>query len=182
MLRIVQVAPSAKPDEYYSNNHRHVTEFLHPAYPDLRGQNVFLRLHATDHVLGRLHHSTAWLACAMIAGNAWTGFSSSTREPTRINVGRDELLTSSSYYFHVPCSQGNENDSIPYPICPCFRDWTFPHNNLPYHKSNLREFALLTTNSRSHSCSRLQLHASVIAAISSPAVAGGLELPLWCDH
>jgi len=133
MLRVVQAASSAQPEEFFNNGFAPPSiEFLHPGYPDTFKQNLLLTLNATDHAEGGLHHRTAWLACAIIAGNAWTGYLSLTRERTRIVVDDDELLTGSSYYFHIPRPEGDKhNNDTPYAIYPSFQHWVFPHNNLP---------------------------------------------------
>jgi hypothetical protein len=43
-----------------------------------------------------------------------------------IMMGNDQLLCEENYNFHVP-SSGKE----PYPICPSFEYWRFPHDNIP---------------------------------------------------
>lgn len=132
MLRFVQAASAAQPEEFFNNGFSPPSiEFLHPGYPDTFKQNLLLTLNATDHAEGGFHHRTAWLACAIIAGNAWTGYLSLTRERIRIVADDDELLTGSSYYFHIPRSQGDEDDDTPYAIYPSFQHWAFPHNKLP---------------------------------------------------
>ena len=52
----------------------------HPIYDD-----SILTLYAYDHPDGGLHFNTAFVACAMVAGNAW-------RDGDTINIGRDGLL------------------------------------------------------------------------------------------
>lgn len=37
-----------------------------------------------------------------------------------------DVLDGRNYFFHVP------NISQPYPVYPTFRDWNFPHDNLPH--------------------------------------------------
>jgi hypothetical protein len=101
--------------------------FRHPGYPEEVG-NILLRLYAFDRKGGGLHYGTAFVACAIVAGNAWNGYFTHQRDGDKIQLGNDDLLNEKSYYFHVPPSQG---DSYIYPVCPSFEHWPFPHNNLP---------------------------------------------------
>ena len=107
--------------------------------PGFRDQNVFMILKAFDQQDGgALHYGTAHIACAIVAGNAWDGYFTSTRDGERVNVGQDGLLRGHSYYFHVPSFSASS--SIPaqpptdfprYPLCLSFEHWSFPHGNLP---------------------------------------------------
>jgi hypothetical protein len=98
--------------------------FRHPGYPDGLN-NVLLRLNGFDN-LGNLHHGTAWLACAIIAGNKWEGYLSTTQSSGQpLGIGHNKVLTRSNYWFHVP------DCPSPYPIVPSFQDWQFPHDDLP---------------------------------------------------
>ncbi|KAL8707292.1 MAG: hypothetical protein Q9220_007653 [cf. Caloplaca sp. 1 TL-2023] len=112
------------------SNHR--IAFRHPAYPDDR--NVFLTLAALDHPTGGLHHDTAKIACGLIAGNSWGGHFSAQRGGQAINLGCDDILPPGHWYFYLPGYEyGIFSDSIgtSYPITPNFRQWVFPHFNLP---------------------------------------------------
>lgn len=74
--------------------------FLHPAYE--RSQNVLFHMLAFDSPDGGLHHATARIACAIVAGNRWDGFFACTPTGPAIDASDDELLTDSEYYFIVP--------------------------------------------------------------------------------
>jgi hypothetical protein len=101
-----------------------VIRFRHPGYPNEFSDALF-RLHCFDDS-GGLHHATAWLACAIVAGNEWEGYLSSDRlSGQRLAASMDEVLTESDYWFHIP------NCSSPYPVVPSFQNWQFPHHNLP---------------------------------------------------
>ncbi|KAL9029980.1 MAG: hypothetical protein Q9196_001846 [Gyalolechia fulgens] len=106
--------------------------FRHPGYPDVGVSNVILILYAFDSSAGGLHYYTAWLACALVAGNAWTGYLTETRQSNRLQFGNDNLLTRDAYYFWVPQDSGVQgNDPWQYPIVPNFANWNFPHHHLP---------------------------------------------------
>lgn len=75
--------------------------FRHPAIPRKDG-NVLFILGGHDSYQGFLHYEIARLACAIIAGNQWSGYL--TRSPTGppIDVAADGLLKDKDYYFVVP--------------------------------------------------------------------------------
>src|SRR5436305_14704871 len=75
-------------------------QFRHPGYPD--GKNVLLVLLAPDHPLGGIHHETARIACAVIAGNRWDGYFTESVNGQRVVEGSDAILRKSDYFFHVP--------------------------------------------------------------------------------
>ncbi|EJP61293.1 uncharacterized protein BBA_09768 [Beauveria bassiana ARSEF 2860] len=79
-----------------------------------------------------LHHETARVACAIVANCRWDGFLSEDKAAGArpVQIGPDDLLLGSNYYFHVPNSVGDMNPE-PYPIVPSFAHFQFPHNNLP---------------------------------------------------
>lgn len=107
-------------------------KFLHPAY-DSPG-NILFTLPAVDStVLGEskgVHHGVALTACRIIAGNA-PGFLSTS--PVQLSAENtlsfDHVLTAPQYFFHLTTTNGDT--STPYPICPEFRSWAFPHDCLP---------------------------------------------------
>ncbi|EOD47903.1 hypothetical protein UCRNP2_5350 [Neofusicoccum parvum UCRNP2] len=101
--------------------------FRHPGYSD--EASVLLSLQAPDDPAGGLHHETARLACAIVAGNRWDGFLSESRDPTvtPTSIQPDGILRAPEYYFHLP----NVPLDPPYPVCPRFSDWRFPHHRLP---------------------------------------------------
>jgi hypothetical protein len=50
-----------------------------------------------------IHHETARLACAIIAGNRWDGFLCKDRDGHQPSKdGLDQILRASTYYFHLP--------------------------------------------------------------------------------
>lgn len=123
--------------------------FRHPAYPPV--QNVLLRLPALDHPSGGIHHETARTACAITAGNRWDGYLTEAIDGPRVEIPSHGVLQKSNYYFHVPspaasryktsCMFGmiitdvdpeaSDSEFFRYPVVPCFREWKFPHNDLP---------------------------------------------------
>ncbi|KAI4278547.1 MAG: hypothetical protein L6R35_006087 [Caloplaca aegaea] len=132
----------------YPNSSRRIS-FLHPAYR--RFNNVLFRMFAVDSPEGGLHHATARIACAIIAGNRWDGFFSRTPTGLPIDAADDDLLTDAEYYFIVPSAVSSTPAAIPnvnaspstavssthdsapymYPVVPGFKEWMFPHDDLP---------------------------------------------------
>lgn len=114
---------------------RHKIKFRHPGYPDDFEQNILLSLYAFDHSTGGLHHGTAHLACAVVAGNAWNGFFTEERDGPKLVKSSEELLLGKSYYFHVPGEDMGDSSSrrehYKYAVYPSFEHWNFPHSNLP---------------------------------------------------
>lgn len=107
--------------------------FRHPAYPSFK--NVLLRLPALDHPRGGIHHETARIACAIIAGNRWDGYFTDAIDGPRVEIPSHGVLQKSNYYFHIPSPASNpeasDSEFFRYPVVPCFREWKFPHNDLP---------------------------------------------------
>ncbi|PVH72188.1 hypothetical protein DL98DRAFT_470762 [Cadophora sp. DSE1049] len=121
--------------------------FRHPGYDDAR--NVLLKLFAPDASSFSssysssgfgLHAGYALAACGVVAGNRWDGWLSEHRhrhgdESPRITfcaADRDKMLDKYSYYFHLPDEDDDDNNArSPYPIVPTFREWSFPHDQLP---------------------------------------------------
>lgn len=81
-----------------------IVQFHHPAYYGRLGALPFLVLPA--HEQGALHHETARLACALVAGNRVDGYLS-TDQKGRQPVGADPdiLLNLQEYFFQVPRDQ-----------------------------------------------------------------------------
>ncbi len=76
----------------------------HPGYPE--HHNVLLTLEAPDGARdgkgGGLHHETARIACALIAGNRWDGYLARSAGGDAINLQPDDVLTETEYFFIVP--------------------------------------------------------------------------------
>ena len=140
-LRPAPTPPS--PSELNRPIHRRKIRFHHPGYPD-EDQSVLLDLYAFDRAGGGLHYGTAFLACAIVAVNAFNGYLSDTRDGDKLDMEWDELLVKDDYWFHVPLTQDNvatgqshpdwsalSPDKFPYPVCPTFDHWSFPHRKMP---------------------------------------------------
>lgn len=78
----------------------HQITFRHPAYPSF--QDVLLRLPALDHPSGGIHHETARIACAIIAGNRWDGYFTEAIDGPHVEIPSHGVLQKSNYFFHVP--------------------------------------------------------------------------------
>ncbi|KAL8941989.1 MAG: hypothetical protein Q9216_001922 [Gyalolechia sp. 2 TL-2023] len=147
--------PLATPDIDLDTEQHWIT-ILHPAYPD--NQNCLFTFKAYDHPEGGLHKVVVLTACGIIAGNIWNGYLSITRNGPPIH---DDVyvLREPVYYFHahpypssqvstisgaatthhaatpaataVPSAASSHAFPYPYPVYTDFRDWPFPHRNLP---------------------------------------------------
>jgi len=58
-------------------------------------------LPALDDAQGGIHHETALIACAVVAGNRWDGFLCEQRTGSRVLTQRDGVLMGKEYYFRV---------------------------------------------------------------------------------
>ncbi|KAN0071961.1 hypothetical protein V8E54_009690, partial [Elaphomyces granulatus] len=97
----------------------------HPAYSD---QNELLSLNAWDNGSG-IHFGTVLLACQLVACNEFNGFLTKDQNGTqRITDSEDSVLEPGIYFFHVRSPQP---DIYRYPIYSCFKDWRYPHDNVP---------------------------------------------------
>ncbi|KXH64532.1 hypothetical protein CSAL01_11287 [Colletotrichum salicis] len=128
------------------NNNDQIAYFFHPAYA--QPHDLLFTLPCLDspaksddgdesdasgshhHHPKGLHHHTALLACQIIANNAFnSGQLYFNRQGTLAvldQVPLQGLLSPGEYFFVV--------DSDPmyrYPIVPSFRDWRFPHGDIP---------------------------------------------------
>jgi hypothetical protein len=74
--------------------------FRHAGYPD--EHNIIMVLPALDDAQGGIHHETALIACAVVAGNRWDGFLSEDRTGSGILTPRDGVLRGKEYYFRLP--------------------------------------------------------------------------------
>lgn len=112
--------------------------FFHPGYgktpistnaqPPIR--DALISLPAFDD--GGIHYDTAHTTCGVLAGNRWDGYFSLDREGrTRVQPPADGILRERAYFFCLPPSSDPSTSTDPYPIVARFRDWRFPHRNLP---------------------------------------------------
>lgn len=101
--------------------------FLHPGYSP--PSNILFSLPAIDR--GGIHHGVALTACIIVSGNRSGRLSTSpdSQSPSPLLLRFDDVLTESEYYFHPEPREMLSDD--PYPICPDFRSWLFPHRQLP---------------------------------------------------
>jgi hypothetical protein len=74
--------------------------FRHPGHPD--EHNIIVVLPALDDAQGGIHHETALIACAVVAGNRWNGFLSGDRTGSGVLTPRDGVLRGKEYYFRLP--------------------------------------------------------------------------------
>lgn len=107
-----------------------VISILHPDYAP--HENTLLEFRALDD--GGLDYDTALVACGILAGNKWTGFFAKQSPASGSNLVRvarpaDGVLRGNdAYYFQLPDADAGER---PFPVVVRFRDWRFPHNDLP---------------------------------------------------
>lgn len=101
--------------------------FLHPGYSP--PSNVLFSLLALDH--GGVHHGVALTACSIISGNRPGSLSTSPdgQGSDLSSLQFDDVLRENEYYFHP--ESVDVLSGVPYPICPDFRSWLFPHRQLP---------------------------------------------------
>lgn len=71
--------------------------FRHPGYSS---HNIIFTLFGHDSLEGGLYCEFARLACAIVAGNRWDGYFSTSA--TGLPTEDSELLLGSDYYFIVP--------------------------------------------------------------------------------
>ncbi|WEW56208.1 hypothetical protein PRK78_001645 [Emydomyces testavorans] len=125
-------------------------QVAHPAWPE--DQDLFMNLGTVDSVdRTACHLKTVWLACAIVAGNAFTGYLSRSRDPSAepISLGDQELLRWGKYWFHVPdpdiVESATPSSPYLYPICCSFRDWWYPHGHVPqwWPHSDLKQREIL---------------------------------------
>ena len=109
----------------YSIHSRHRVCFRHPHYR--APTNVLLDLLAPDGPDGGLEYGFALTACAVIAGNRWDGFFTNEVDGTPLQFAHGDIMPKGEYYFRIKGSTPED----PYPIIPTFREWPFPHNDLP---------------------------------------------------
>lgn len=91
--------PPSHPDPIVLSLDLRLIKFRHPSYPD--HSNTLFAFTANDD--DGVHHETARLACAVVAGNRWDGFFCEDMDGQRRSIGGpDEILRALNYYFHLP--------------------------------------------------------------------------------
>ncbi|CZS92835.1 uncharacterized protein RCO7_11518 [Rhynchosporium graminicola] len=144
-IPIQSALPRPVPETFQRRPNRNI-DIHHPHYP--RGSNLLLRLFAPDSPHGGLHYGYLLAVCGIITGNRWDGWlvrsgsesggagSGGGREEggggegaggRRTHIPHHELLPAGKYDFYLDHSTFEE----PYPVCLSFRQWQFPHSNLP---------------------------------------------------
>jgi HNH endonuclease len=94
----------------------------HPGYED---HNDLIGFYAWDNSPG-IHLGTVLLACGIVACNEFNGYLSQDKNGNaRITEPDDYLLPVGDYFFHIG------RDVLKYPVFPSFREWVFPHDNIP---------------------------------------------------
>lgn len=109
----------------YSFNPRHRIRFRHPHYSP--PNNILLDLCALDGTDGGLEFGFAHTACSLISGNRADGYFTSKIDGTALSFTHGDVMVLKDYYFQIP----NSTRENPYPIVPTFRDWRYPHDDLP---------------------------------------------------
>ena len=89
--------------------------FKHPGCKEPFNVLFTLRRHdgvrdAQQHQRG-VHHDTARIACAILAGNAWDGhFTTDRGGVLKLSLGPDDTLLGDSYYFWPDTSRGTAGE------------------------------------------------------------------------
>jgi hypothetical protein len=86
--------------------------------------------------------------CGIITGNRWDGWLTDLKSGPRLQKQPHDVLPKGEYFFNLELS----TEDSPYPIVPSFREWVFPHNNLP---PTWRTLPSISTASRILSASSL---------------------------
>ncbi|KPM39093.1 hypothetical protein AK830_g7471 [Neonectria ditissima] len=137
---------------------------LHPGYSNSSNNpdfDILIAFQAFDD--GGVHYDTAHTACAILANNRWDGYFSRDKYGKIKVRPTDGVLRDPSSYFCLPSSDPSTDQ---YPVIPRFKDWRFPHNNLPPIWMQLKEQLLAeqeTKQARPGHCS-LSDYANAIEA------------------
>lgn len=102
--------------------------FRHPGYPN--EHNIIMVLPALDDAQGGIHHETALIACAVVAGNRWDGFLSEQRTGSGVLTPRDDVLRGKEYYFRLPGDERGQS-STQQRLYPTQLTQTQPDSKLP---------------------------------------------------
>lgn len=100
-------------------------EFLHPGFN--MPTSSLLRFERVDLAPGGqmgVHFGTAHAACAIVAANAFNGFLALDREA----ASASSRIRTPSYFFFAGPDAATAAD---YAVVPTFRDWRFPHGQMP---------------------------------------------------
>jgi hypothetical protein len=104
--------------------------FYHPVY----SKTPLFRLFAFD--CDGVDYDIALAACRIVACNAHGYFTDEGGHP--VDETETSVLSGAKYFYHLhpgelvgDSGSGEEGPLHPYPICPCFDDWQFPHGALP---------------------------------------------------
>lgn len=101
MARVAYPPPSHPDGNATIASTSFTVRFHHPAYYFRLGAVPFLELPA--HERGGLHHETARLACALVAGNRVDGYLSTDCDGNNaVGADPDSFLTEHEYFFQVP--------------------------------------------------------------------------------
>ncbi len=131
--------------------------FFHPGYGKTPisandtppNRDSLIALPALDD--GGIHYDTAHTACGILTGNRWDGYFSLVRDGSvRVQSPADGILREPAYFFCLPPSSDPSAD--PYPVVAGFRDWRFPHRNLPPCWERLRPRFLGTAQGTARRC------------------------------
>ncbi len=107
-----------------------VVGFYHPSYPNV----ALFRLRAFGCVA--VDYDLALAACKIVTNNKNGHLT--TENGLAVPRPPNTMLTGDKYYYHVapdevvaPPDAATNGPTPPYPICPSFNDWRFPHGELP---------------------------------------------------
>ncbi|KAL7781692.1 hypothetical protein V8C37DRAFT_398130 [Trichoderma ceciliae] len=105
-------------------------KFFHPGYEEPSIQFLSLARVDCDNsnstpVFG-VYYKTALIACQIIANNRFNAgrLALDRAGLQRVSISLDGILTENKYFFII-------DEDEKYPIVPSFRDWKFPHDDVP---------------------------------------------------
>ncbi|EGU72659.1 hypothetical protein FOXB_16832 [Fusarium oxysporum f. sp. conglutinans Fo5176] len=106
---------------------RRQINIIHPGYGDPIF-DVLISFEAFDDGGTGIGYNTAHTACAILADNRDGYFSKDVKGKDKAEPP-DGILRDKRYYFCLSSSKDPSTDK--YPIVPRFKDWRFPHDDLP---------------------------------------------------
>lgn len=128
-----ELRPPSTPPPRFSSDYPPRICIHHPAYES----SSLVEIPAFDggEDCPGLHYGTVILICGILTDNRFDGMLSDKPDGDPLRLGNDDLLPEGKYYFLIPWPDVGtllENHGpYKYPVVPTFRDWVFPHNNLP---------------------------------------------------